>query len=679
MSFITPLFLIAAGAALLPVLAHLVRRRQTRRIPFSSLMLVQASPKAVVRRRRLKDILLLVIRATMLVLLALAFARPFIPEESLPFLPERENESLVLLIDRSLSMQAYDRFEDAQRLALRRIDNAGANDEIAVVGFSDTAEQLTELSDDAALHRGVIASLLPLFRTTDFHAPLRLAADILLEARHEDRTVVLISDYQRSGFTGALENYSIPDGITVVTESVADARDENSFFEAFDLSMRRAADTVSVDLSTRVRNDGPESAVQLWSDGERVDERDLPALTSAAASFRHLATRMGYFQGSLRLSEDALQADNTYFFTYRVAARPVVLVVDTDPDLRNAFFLRTAFELGAAAQFTFRQSSRLTSSALTDVNVVFAADFPTLSQVEIALLERFATAGGGVILSFGPNTDLEGYASALRQLGIAGDQPMEFRQSEAGEDFLLGRIDDRHPVFAPFARSGTGAMLRPKFRRYVRLIPDSTATVPAAYNSGDPFLLEKRQEAGRLLAFTSTLSTLWTDLPLSGVFVPLLHHAAAHSFETAAAQEQYVIGDVVSLPGTSGDVWDVRAPDGNVYKVDVDEAENGFFRETEQPGHYVAVQESRRFPFSVNTDPAESLLELRDEEEAYAAVAGRPGVLAPTPEEAALVLQDEEREQKLWRAVIMLLIGLFFLETWLANRPQLHKTQRQNA
>lgn len=670
MSFLTPLFLIAASAALLPVLAHLVRRRQMRRIPFSSLMLIQASPEAVVRRRRLKDLLLLALRVSMLVLLALAFARPFIPQESLPFLPERQDESVVVLIDRSLSMQAYGRFEDARRLALGRIDGAGSNDEIAVVGFSDTADQLTELSNDAALHRGVVASLASSFRTTDFHAPLRLAADILQDARHEARTVVFISDFQRSGFTGALENFTLPGDIAVVTESVADDLSENSHFEEFALSMQRAADTVSVDLTARVNSHAPENAVQLWMDGQSVDEIGLPALAGGAASFRQLTTRKGYFQGSLRLGGDALQADDTFYFTYRVAERPLVLVVDADPGRRNAFFLRTAFDLGAAAQYSLRQSNRLTSSALAGADVVFAAGFPAFSPLEIAALERFATAGGGVILSAGPDTDLENFASALRQLGIAGGQPFEFRQPAAGESFMLGRIDDRHPMFAPFANSGTGATLRPKFRRYVRMIPDSAATVPARYDSGDPFLLERRLGFGRVLAYTSTFSTQWTDLPLSGIFVPLLHHAAAHSFNAPATQEQYLVGEVVTLPGTSGDVWDVRAPDGNVYKVSVGGAESGFFRATDKPGHYVAVRASRRIPFSVNTDPEESLLEVRDEEEAYAAVAARRDAPAPAPEEAALVLQDEEREQKLWRAVIMLLIGLFVLETWLANRSQ---------
>lgn len=670
MSFLTPLFLIAASAALLPVLAHLVRRRQTRRIPFSSLMLIQASPEAVVRRRRLKDLLLLALRAMMLILLALAFARPFIPQESLPFLPERQDESVVFLIDRSLSMQAYGRFEDARRLALRRIDGAASNDEIAVVGFSDTAEQLTELSSDAALHRGVVASLAPSFRTTDFHAPLRLAADILQDARHEARTIVFISDYQRSGFTGALENFTLPDDIAVVTESVADDRSENSYFEEFALSMQRAADTVSVDLSTRVTSHAPENALQLWMDGQSVDALELPALAGASASFRQLTTRMGYFQGSLRLGADGLQADDSFYFTYRVAERPVVLIVDADPERRNAFFLRTAFDLGAAAQYSLRQSSRLTSSALTGADVVFAAGFPAFSPLEIAALERFAMAGGGVILSAGPDTDLESFASALRQLGVVGDQPLESRQPAAGEAFMLGRIEDRHPMFAPFANSGTGATLRPKFRRYVRMIPDTAATVPARYDSGDPFLLERRLGSGRVLAYTSTFSTQWTDLPLSGIFVPLLHHAAAYSFDSPATQEQYLIGEVVSLAGTSGDVWDVRAPDGNVYKVSVDAAEFGFFRATEKPGHYVAVRANQRIPFSVNTDPSESLLDVRDEEEAYAAVVERRSAPVPAPEEASLVLQDEEREQKLWRVVIMLLVGLFVLETWLANRTQ---------
>ena len=114
MSFITPIFLVGAAAAALPVIFHFVRKMRAKKVPFGSLMFLQATPKEVVKRRRLRDVLLMALRVAMLLLLAFAFARPFIPQEQIPFIAQRENRSVVFLLDGSLSMQVAGRFDRAR-------------------------------------------------------------------------------------------------------------------------------------------------------------------------------------------------------------------------------------------------------------------------------------------------------------------------------------------------------------------------------------------------------------------------------------------------------------------------------------------------------------------------------------------------------------------------------------
>ena len=202
MSFITPLFLIAISAALLPVLFHFVRKMKAKQVPFGSLMFLKATPKELIKRRRLRDLLLMALRAAIFGLLAFVFARPFIPQDRLPFVTQRQDESVVILIDHSYSMQVGDLFERAKQEVLSRLDAAGSNDEFSLIAFGDDARQLTPLTGDLALHRTVATELTVGNRPTDFYNPLRLAAEILKDARHDDRTIVLISDYQRGGFAG---------------------------------------------------------------------------------------------------------------------------------------------------------------------------------------------------------------------------------------------------------------------------------------------------------------------------------------------------------------------------------------------------------------------------------------------------------------------------------------------
>ena len=77
MAFLTPFFLLGAAAAALPVLVHLVRRTQARRVEFPSLMFLRRIEQKTIKKRTLRNLLLLALRCAALALLALAFARPY--------------------------------------------------------------------------------------------------------------------------------------------------------------------------------------------------------------------------------------------------------------------------------------------------------------------------------------------------------------------------------------------------------------------------------------------------------------------------------------------------------------------------------------------------------------------------------------------------------------------------
>ena len=675
MSFITPLFLIAVSAALLPVLFHFVRKMKAKQVPFGSLMFLKATPKELIKRRRLRDLLLMAMRAAIFGLLAFAFARPFIPKESLPFVSQRQDESVVILIDQSYSMQVGDLFERTRQEVLSRLDAAGSDDEFSLIAFGDDTRQLTPLSDDLALHRAVVAELTAGNRPTDYYNPLRLAAEVLTDARHDARTIVLISDFQRSGFTGSLENWELDDAIAFVPVKIAADGVDNAYFEDFDLTTKRTAADVAVRYDARVRAEGGlagrEKAVRLTLDEQEADRRTLPALASSQVMFQQMAPREGFYQGHLALADDDLAVDNRYYFTYPVAARPSILAVDGGPGSRDAFFLRKAFALGETALYDFEEGTRgrLIRAALRNQDVVFLANVAALTEAQTGNLRAFVEQGGSLVISFGQQVDVAAFSGVLRTLGIGRADRVVTPRSVQSVEAIIGQVDLRHPIFELFAASGMGAILRPKFRRYVRVVPDTNAVVVGTYDTDDPFLIERRLGQGKVLVYTSTFSTRWTDFPINELYVPFLYQVARYATSISQMQHQYTVGEVAPVKGRAGDEWDVRTPDGKVFKVAIDASGTGFFRETETPGHYVAALGRDVFPFSVNVDPRESVLETRDEEEAYVAVVGTSEEVATVPEQAAvLVVEDEERKQKLWRVVILLIVGLFAVETVLANR-----------
>src|SRR4029079_275293 len=78
MGLFAPWFLASTAAGALPIYLHLLRRHSTTPRPFSSLMFFEPRTQSSIKHRRLRYLLLLSLRMAVLVLLALAFANPFV-------------------------------------------------------------------------------------------------------------------------------------------------------------------------------------------------------------------------------------------------------------------------------------------------------------------------------------------------------------------------------------------------------------------------------------------------------------------------------------------------------------------------------------------------------------------------------------------------------------------------
>src|SRR5215831_14290471 len=136
LSFLSPLFLAGAAAAAVPIVLHLLKREPETRVQFAAVKLLKKAPVEHTRRRHLRELILLALRVTALVLLALAFARPFFATGA----AIGSTGVTIVALDTSYSMSAPGRFERAQQLARDAIDRAPANNLVGVVTFADSAE-----------------------------------------------------------------------------------------------------------------------------------------------------------------------------------------------------------------------------------------------------------------------------------------------------------------------------------------------------------------------------------------------------------------------------------------------------------------------------------------------------------------------------------------------------------
>ena len=104
MAFLAPLFFAALATFVIPILIHLTQRERNQVVEFPSLMFLEKIPYQSVRRRRIRDWPLLAMRLAAILLIVLAFARPFFDRPIAALSGASGPREVVILLDRSYSM-----------------------------------------------------------------------------------------------------------------------------------------------------------------------------------------------------------------------------------------------------------------------------------------------------------------------------------------------------------------------------------------------------------------------------------------------------------------------------------------------------------------------------------------------------------------------------------------------
>jgi hypothetical protein len=235
---------------------------------------------------------------------------------------------------------------------------------------------------------------------------------------------------------------------------------------------------------------------------------------------------------------------------------------------------------------------------------------------------------------------------------------------------LIGRVKFDHPLFAPFADPRFADFTKIHFWQHRRLSldGDKTALVLAAFDNGDPFLLEKAIGKGRLLVATSGWQPADSQLAVSTKFVPLLSGMFPQAKSGLEKSQRHVF-EKIELASSVGDAKrSVQKPDGTNQVLAADEK---LFESTDEPGIYQVVLdgEESRLAFNLTADESRTApLALEELEHRGARVGTQPTVEQIAERQRQARIFELENRQKMWRWLIVAVLGLLIVETALAGR-----------
>ncbi len=311
-AFLSPLWLLAAGAAAIPLFIHLLRRRTGARVDFPAVRYLARAEREHSRKLRLRNLLLMLLRMALVLLVAAAAARPVLRVGGGGHAPT----ALAVVLDNSLSTSAIAAgrpvLEELRAQALRAVEKSSPDDRIWLV------------TADGAVHGGARAAVLdaiarvePLAGAGDLRGAVARAAAIAGEAPLRERELAVFTDGQATSWVEAISPgrvrvriYRVP-GDPPVNRAVTEAK-------AAPLRW-----TPRGAVQARVLT--PDSATYRVA----LEGRTLARGTVAANEevlLRAAPQERGWTAGSVELEPDELRGDDERYFAVWIGAAPRVRV-----------------------------------------------------------------------------------------------------------------------------------------------------------------------------------------------------------------------------------------------------------------------------------------------------------------------------------------------------------------
>jgi hypothetical protein len=547
---------VAAGV---PIAIHLFFRSRYRTVPWAAMSFLLTSIEQTSRRLRFQELLLLCLRVALLVLLALALARPI--SSALRGSGGGDSLDAVFLIDTSMSMGAADgaktRLERAREEALMLIDQLPPHSTVQIITCAGSGATLLGPRSPANLDqaRGLLQEIQPSNLGTDFYPGVQEAAAVLQRGHSSNKELYVFSDLQKSGWErqsgGLVELLKDLKSKTVINLVRCGTRTLKNV-AIVDITPQSGVPRPGerVGFAVLVRNTSTES-VQDLKVTLSVDGDDKTTETQAIPSIEPGETRAVTLSGKLekpglriltaRVTHDDLDGDNRYDQVIQVRDQVNILVVDgnyneREPAKSSSYWLTHALipvDDTQRARFQLQPryvTPRQASPALLGrqdlcilVNVALKPEpgrgTDALPADFIEELGRFVRQGHGLMIFAGDHVAPDAYNRLLGQQ--QGLLPLPIKaafKTDPAKPLLLDRNSFTLPDYWRFKEDDyykdfssvqvwqgleVTETTKPGTAKDEEGKEANPVTVALRYNDGKPAIVTRKVDAGEVLMITT--------------------------------------------------------------------------------------------------------------------------------------------------------------------------------
>jgi hypothetical protein len=589
-----------AGAAI-PIILHLFFRSRYRTVPWAAMEFLLTSIEQTSRRLKFQELLLLLLRCAVLLILALALARPAL---QLIAGGGRDSVHAVFVIDNSMSMGAREgaktRFDLARQAAIAAVNQLPPHSTVQIYTCSNTAsEPLLREPANLDQARTIIENLELTHLSTDLAPGLSAGVETLRTSQAGNKELYVFSDMQKQGFeqNGSEVNSLFTEAkrlSTVYLVRCGTRKLTNATVLGIVPQSKIPRPGQRVGYAVVVKNTGSQPVrqvrVSLAVDG-KADEAESQTITELSPGQTYsVALSARFDKPGLRvltafLSNDDLPGDNWFDQVVEVRNQVNILLIDgnlnqRDPERSASFYLVNALtpvrDVDKAKyhlQLDVVSPSQAGGAALEGKAICILVNVPLFfglgdeparqTKEFLDALARFVRKGHGLLIYSGDNVVPDVYNRSLGNRGLLPVPLTEVESFPLNKPLSIDRKSANVPAFRRFAEDEYYQALSdwPIYKSVGQLEPDSVkgeerdgdpARVAFRYTNGKPAVVTRKVGAGEVMFIGTSadpgwkarsLEATWNILQRWPGFVPLCEAEVNHLLAGQAQSHNGTVGD----------------------------------------------------------------------------------------------------------------------------------------
>ena len=599
LNFSSPLFLFGLLGISIPILIHLLTRRQQKQIRFSAVYLLAQSQKRSIRKSRPNRLLLLLARCLAIALFSMALANPlFSFRQSEAFLSASPS-SIVFILDDSYSMgiRAKDKtlFESALEYISKGLKKSADNSEFSLILASSPARVEQDWTSDKSTMTSKLEEQVVSYRTTHIGDAVDKAIKLLESAKQKNKQILLLTDLDKNGWQEeTFFGVSAPYPIQVLNFAQLQSNSNEGMVQSIQVSQEFLTRSRLLRVKAEVKNFSTtvnRTPLSLFLEGKLVKEEilDIPPGQTLVQEFSYPLRKNQPLNGKIQISDDTLPADNSRYFPFHPSQNIQVLVVDGDPKTishqSESFYLEHALNPFSVSLShidpTVSTLAKLPLRNLSDFSVVILANVRELPPGYELELEKFVLNGGALLLGMGDQVNPKYFNERLGNL-LPVRLESQYQVEEEALHLLLKK--STHPVMQVFSPKALEEMRGINFYSIytVQAREDKKFKVGTWFSNQHPAVIESEVGKGIVVLFLSSLDRDWNDFPIQPTYLPWVQRwtqYAARGLENIS-QQDLLVGEPFRKK-TMDSRWIILSPDGTLHKL-----EKEVFSDTFQPGVY---------------------------------------------------------------------------------------------